>query len=130
MKQFISVKDVNEIDALIESALLYKKNPLKDESLGKGKRIGLLFFNPSMRTRLSTQIAAKNLEVRCFYYYFILKVYTQRAAKELLINMPSLRAALMFFTADIANTRSTIFSVSSGKWMCNASFSFSQFSTL
>ena len=61
MKQFISVKDAVNIDALIASALAYKKNPLKDETLGKGKRIGLLFFNPSMRTRLSTQVAAKNL---------------------------------------------------------------------
>ena len=41
--------------------LAYKKAPLKDKSLGTNKRIGLLFLNPSMRTRLSTQIAAQNL---------------------------------------------------------------------
>jgi len=61
MKQFISVNDVKDIPALIKSGLDYKLNPKKDETLGRGKRIGLLFFNSSMRTRLSTQIAAKNL---------------------------------------------------------------------
>jgi N-succinyl-L-ornithine transcarbamylase len=61
LKQFISVHDVNNIDALVEKALLYKANPLKDKSFGANKRIGLLFLNPSMRTRLSTQIAAQNL---------------------------------------------------------------------
>jgi N-succinyl-L-ornithine transcarbamylase len=61
MKQFISVKDVPSIKELIDLSLRYKANPMTDQNLGSGKRIGLLFFNPSMRTRLSTQIAAKNL---------------------------------------------------------------------
>jgi N-succinyl-L-ornithine transcarbamylase len=61
MKNFISVQDVSSVDALIESGLRYKKNPKLDESLGRGKRVGLVFFNPSLRTRLSTQIASKNL---------------------------------------------------------------------
>lgn len=61
MKNFISVKDVTNIDALVEKAIAYKHDPLKDQNLGRGKRIGLLFFNPSLRTRVSTQIAAKNL---------------------------------------------------------------------
>jgi N-succinyl-L-ornithine transcarbamylase len=42
-------------------ALTYKQQPLLDKNLGAHKRIGLLFFNPSLRTRLSTQVAAKNL---------------------------------------------------------------------
>jgi N-succinyl-L-ornithine transcarbamylase len=61
MKQFISVHDVNNIDALVEKALAYKKNPTADKALGNGKRMGLIFLNPSLRTRLSTQIAAENL---------------------------------------------------------------------
>ena len=61
MKQFISVHDAGNINALVEKALLYKANPLKDKTLGAGKRIGLLFLNPSLRTRLSTQVAAANL---------------------------------------------------------------------
>ncbi len=61
MKNFISVHDVADIDALIRKALSYKADPYKDHHLGQHKRIGLLFLNPSMRTRLSTQIAASNL---------------------------------------------------------------------
>ena len=61
MKQFISVHDVPDIDALVKKALSYKSDPLKDKNLGTNKRIGCLFLNPSMRTRLSTQIAAQNL---------------------------------------------------------------------
>ena len=61
MKQFISVQDAGNINALVEKALTYKKEPLKDKALGVGKRIGLLFLNPSLRTRLSTQVAASNL---------------------------------------------------------------------
>ena len=61
MRNFISVHDVKNIDALVQKALVYKADPLKDKSLGANKRIGCLFLNPSMRTRLSTQIAAQNL---------------------------------------------------------------------
>ena len=61
MKQFISAHDVQNIPALIRKALDYKANPWKDETLGKHKRIGCLFLNPSMRTRLSTQVAAQQL---------------------------------------------------------------------
>src|SRR5688500_5207511 len=61
MTNFTSVHDVQDIDALVKTALAYKADPFKDKTLGTGKRIGLLFLNPSMRTRLSTQIAAQNL---------------------------------------------------------------------
>ena len=61
MKNFISAADVPDIDSLVTRALAYKNDPLKDKSLGANKRVGMLFLNPSMRTRLSTQIAAQNL---------------------------------------------------------------------
>ncbi len=62
MKQFISVHDAGNINALVEKALMYKANPLQHKTLGAGKRnVGLLFLNPSLRTRLSTQVAASNL---------------------------------------------------------------------
>ena len=61
MKNFISAHDVTDIDSLVKAALAYKADPLKDKSLGANKRVGMLFLNPSMRTRLSTQIAAQNL---------------------------------------------------------------------
>ena len=68
MKQFISVHDVRKIDTLVLSALAYKSNPFSDKSLGANKRIGCLFLNPSMRTRLSTQIAAQNLGMDCIVF--------------------------------------------------------------
>ena len=61
MKQFISVNDVSDINALVKQALAYKAQPFLDKQLGSNKRIGLLFLNPSLRTRLSTQVAAQNL---------------------------------------------------------------------
>ncbi|MGG9972613.1 N-acetylornithine carbamoyltransferase [Ferruginibacter sp. SUN002] len=61
MKNFISVKDVADINALVAKAIAYKANPFADKNLGAGKRIGLLFLNPSLRTRLSTHVAAQNL---------------------------------------------------------------------
>ena len=59
MKNFISVKDISDIGLLVKEAMAYKADPFKDKLLGGNKRIGLLFLNPSMRTRLSTQIAAQ-----------------------------------------------------------------------
>ncbi len=61
MKNFLSVEDVPNIKELVQKALAYKTDPLSSKSLGAGKRMGLLFLNPSMRTRLSTQLAASNL---------------------------------------------------------------------
>jgi N-succinyl-L-ornithine transcarbamylase len=61
MKKFIEVSDVTDIQALINKGLAYKQHPLLDKTLGDNKRVGLLFLNPSLRTRLSTQVAAQNL---------------------------------------------------------------------
>jgi N-succinyl-L-ornithine transcarbamylase len=61
VKHFISVHDVPSVEKMVSQALAYKGDPLKDKTLGANKRIGLLFLNPSMRTRLSTQVAAANL---------------------------------------------------------------------
>ena len=55
---------VNTIDVLetwVKKALKIKKKPLKNKKLGKNKTLALLFFNSSLRTRLSTQKAALNL---------------------------------------------------------------------
>jgi len=68
MKNFISVNDVSDINALVAKALAYKKNPFADRNLGADKRIGLLFLNPSLRTRLSTQVAAKNLGMEAIVF--------------------------------------------------------------
>ena len=61
MKNYTSINDIDNINSWIEEAKLLKANPLKDIELGKNKTLGLLFFNSSLRTRLSTQKAALNL---------------------------------------------------------------------
>jgi N-succinyl-L-ornithine transcarbamylase len=68
MKNFISVHDVTDINALVKKALAYKADPFKDRLLGADKRVGLLFLNPSLRTRLSTQVAAKNLGMEAIVF--------------------------------------------------------------
>lgn len=68
MKNFVSVDDVQDIDELVRIALDYKSDPFKDKHLGINKRIGLLFLNPSMRTRLSTQVAAQNLGMEAIVF--------------------------------------------------------------
>jgi hypothetical protein len=61
MKHFLSIKDVTDLPQLITSGITAKKDPFADQTLGKNKTIGLLFFNSSLRTRISTQKAAQNL---------------------------------------------------------------------
>jgi len=58
---FTSFADVPNLQEWIKTAQNFKKNPLSHDDFGKGKTLGLLFFNPSLRTRLSTQKAAMNL---------------------------------------------------------------------
>lgn len=61
MNHFISIHDVTDINKLVNKALQYKKQPFFDKALGANKSLGMLFMNPSMRTRISTQVAARNL---------------------------------------------------------------------
>jgi N-succinyl-L-ornithine transcarbamylase len=61
MKNFISLHDVDNVQKLVQEGIRQKANRFADQALGKNKTIGLLFFNQSLRTRLSTQKAAENL---------------------------------------------------------------------
>ncbi|WP_372752291.1 N-acetylornithine carbamoyltransferase [Mariniflexile sp.] len=61
MKHYTSIKDIDNINTWIQEAKALKRNPLNYKELGKNKTLGLLFFNSSLRTRLSTQKAALNL---------------------------------------------------------------------
>ena len=61
MKKFFSVADVDNLEDIVTEALALKANPHNDGELGKTKMLGLVFLNPSLRTRLSTQKAALNL---------------------------------------------------------------------
>ncbi|OCX53985.1 acetylornithine carbamoyltransferase [Mucilaginibacter sp. PPCGB 2223] len=61
MKLFSSVHDVTDINQLVADALKLKQDPYAFQHLGKNRTLGLIFLNPSLRTRLSTQKAATNL---------------------------------------------------------------------
>ncbi|MNK10938.1 N-acetylornithine carbamoyltransferase [compost metagenome] len=61
MKNFTSVDDIQDLDDLLSLAKKIKAAPFAQPEKGKHKTLGLLFFNPSLRTRLSTQKAALNL---------------------------------------------------------------------
>lgn len=61
MRHFTSVADVSDLKSLINSALSLKKSPYSHKVLGENKTLGLMFFNSSLRTRMSTQKAAVNL---------------------------------------------------------------------
>ena len=61
MKKFTSVHDVPDPAQWLREVKDLKKNPYADKKLGENKVLGLVFFNPSLRTRMSTQRAAYNL---------------------------------------------------------------------
>ncbi len=61
MNKFTTVQDVNDLKSLVDEALHLKQNPYQYKKLGENKTLGLLFLNPSLRTRMSTQKAAANL---------------------------------------------------------------------
>lgn len=86
MKQFTSVHDVDNIDALVGSALAYKADPFCDKKLGTDKRIGCLFFNPSMRTRLSTQVAARQLGMDAVVFNTINEGWALEFGEDVVMN--------------------------------------------
>lgn len=61
MKKFTSVDDIQDLESLVALAKNIKAAPFAHPEKGRNKTLGLLFFNPSLRTRLSTQKAALNL---------------------------------------------------------------------
>jgi N-succinyl-L-ornithine transcarbamylase len=61
MKDFTSAQDVNNLAELVQLARDIKADPFRFRDAGKDKTMVLLFFNPSLRTRLSTEKAALNL---------------------------------------------------------------------
>lgn len=61
MKSFFHVQDIGNLDEALKEALEVKKNPFAWKHLGTDKTIILVFFNNSLRTRLSSQKAALNL---------------------------------------------------------------------
>jgi N-succinyl-L-ornithine transcarbamylase len=61
MKQYININDIENIPKTIQEAIELKQNPFGYSELGQHKTLVMLFFNSSLRTRLSTEKAAKSL---------------------------------------------------------------------
>ncbi|TVZ58741.1 ornithine carbamoyltransferase [Flavobacteriaceae bacterium MAR_2010_105] len=61
MKKYTAIKDISNLSNTIKEAILLKMNPFEYSNLGQHKTLAMLFFNASLRTRLSTEKAAKNL---------------------------------------------------------------------
>ena len=61
MKSFFSVQDIGPLDKALAEALEVKRDRFQYQQLGKNKTLLMIFFNNSLRTRLSTQKAAMNL---------------------------------------------------------------------
>lgn len=64
MKKYTSINDIENIPEIIQEAIQLKQNPYQFEKLGQHKTLIMLFFNSSLRTRLSTEKAAKNLGMK------------------------------------------------------------------
>lgn len=61
MKHYLTINDLPNVQQSVKDAIALKQDPLAHQTVGKNKTIVLLFFNSSLRTRLSTEKAAQNL---------------------------------------------------------------------
>ena len=61
MRNFTNVNDIGPLSEALAKAKYVKENPFADQALGKNKTLLMVFFNSSLRTRLSTQKAGLNL---------------------------------------------------------------------
>ena len=73
---YISIQNIDSLNKWVKQALKIKKKPLKYKKLGKNKTLGMLFFNSSLRTRLSTQKAALNLGMNVMVMNFTTEGWT------------------------------------------------------
>ena len=64
MKNFIYTSDIIDLNSFIDKSIKLKETPNKYSMIGDNKTLGVIFFNPSLRTRLSTQKAAQNLGLK------------------------------------------------------------------
>jgi N-succinyl-L-ornithine transcarbamylase len=70
MKHFLNLDNIENLHLAIEEIIEMKNVPFSNDHLGKRKTLGMLFFNPSLRTRLSTQKAAQNLGLKTMIMNF------------------------------------------------------------
>ena len=64
MRHFTSIRQLENLKEALEKARYVKENPFADQELGRNRTLLMIFFNSSLRTRLSTQKAAMNLGMR------------------------------------------------------------------
>ncbi|WP_366183715.1 N-acetylornithine carbamoyltransferase [Flavobacterium ovatum] len=83
---YISIKNIDNLSQWVKDAIKIKKNPLKNKKLGKHKTLGMLFFNPSLRTRLSTQKAALNLGMNVMVMNFTSEGWTLEFEDGVIMN--------------------------------------------
>ncbi len=70
MKNYLTLKDIPNLQQAVDQVIALKKEPYSNEYLGRQKTLGMLFFNPSLRTRLSTQKAAQHLGLKTMVMNF------------------------------------------------------------
>ena len=70
MKNYLTLEDIPNLQQAVNQAIDLKKEPYSNEHLGRQKTLGMLFFNPSLRTRLSTQKAAQHLGLKTMVMNF------------------------------------------------------------
>ncbi|WP_340152239.1 acetylornithine carbamoyltransferase [uncultured Marivirga sp.] len=68
MEHFIKFENQSAAKKLIKKAVQFKEKPFLEKEIGTNLKIGLIFLNPSLRTRVSTQIAAKNLGMEAIVF--------------------------------------------------------------
>jgi N-succinyl-L-ornithine transcarbamylase len=70
MKNYLTLEDIPNLQKAVNQLIALKKEPYSNEHLGRQKTLGMLFFNPSLRTRLSTQKAAQHLGLKTMVMNF------------------------------------------------------------
>ena len=70
MKNYLTLEDIPNLQQTVTQVIALKKEPYSNEHLGRQKTLGMLFFNPSLRTRLSTQKAAQHLGLKTMVMNF------------------------------------------------------------
>jgi N-succinyl-L-ornithine transcarbamylase len=70
MKHYLTLEDIPNLQQAVDQVIGLKKDAYAGEHLGKHKTLGMLFFNPSLRTRLSTQKAAQHLGLKTMVMNF------------------------------------------------------------
>ena len=70
MKNYLTLEDIPNLQHAVDQVIALKKEPYSNEYLGRQKTLGMLFFNPSLRTRLSTQKAAQHLGLKTMVMNF------------------------------------------------------------